>query len=154
VSTRRRSVLWVFIGAVTLGLLTFAGIDSGNVTKDNAERAYELANQFACPVCQGQSIAESDVPIAREMRLEIRRRLDQGQTDNQIRLYLVSQYGENIDLRPKATGVTGLVWIVPVVAFVAAMGGLAAVFRNWRREEHEVATDDDRALVDRARGSR
>jgi cytochrome c-type biogenesis protein CcmH len=153
VSARRRSVFWVVIGALALGVLTFAGIDSGNVTKDNAERAYELANQFACPVCQGQSIAESDVPIAREMRLEIRRRLDQGQTDNQIRQYLVSQYGENIDLRPRATGITGLVWIAPVVVFVAAMGGLAAVFRKWRREESIVATDDDRAVVERARGS-
>jgi cytochrome c-type biogenesis protein CcmH len=150
-SGRRRAVWWVLIGALALGLLVFATIDRGGGAQDNAERAQSLAEQFACPVCQGQSIAESDVPIAREIRKEIRTRLDQGQTDGQIRDYLVAQYDDKIDLRPRATGVVGLVWIMPVVAFVAALGGLTAVFRRWRREELIAATDEDRALVDQAR---
>jgi cytochrome c-type biogenesis protein CcmH len=144
-------VTWVLMAALALGLLVFAAVDTRGGPDDNADRANRLAQQFACPVCQGQSIAESDVPIAREIRKEMRTRLDQGQTDAQIRQYLVDQYGDKINLLPDASGITGLVWIIPVVAFVAALGGLAAVFRRWRRQELVAATDEDRALVARAR---
>jgi cytochrome c-type biogenesis protein CcmH len=149
---RRRSVLWVLLGALALGVLVFAAVDRGSGDESNADRSYSLAKRFACPVCEGQSIAESDVPIAREIKKEIAKRVDEGQTDNQIRDYLVGLYGEHIDLKPQASGVTGLVWIIPVVAFVTAIAGLAAVFRKWRREERIVATDADREVVARARG--
>lgn len=144
---RRRTVLWILLGAVALGLLVFATVDRDSDAVTTSERTYQLAAQFACPKCQGQSIAESDIPIAREIRNEIAQRLEQGQTESQIRQYLVSIYGENIDYTPRATGVTGLVWVIPVVAVVAALAGLTAVFLRWRNEERSVATDEDRALV-------
>lgn len=144
---RRRMVLWVLLGALALGLLVFATVDRDSDPVTTSERTYELAAQFACPKCSGQSIAESDIPIAREIRNEIALRLEQGQTESQIRQYLVSIYGENIDYTPRATGVTGLVWVIPVVAVVVALAGLTAVFLRWRNEERSVATDEDRALV-------
>jgi cytochrome c-type biogenesis protein CcmH len=152
-STRRRSILWVVLGALAAGLLAIAVVDQGDGSQSNADRVYDIAGEFACPVCQGQSIAESDIPIAKEIRLEIGRRLDQGQTESQIRSYLVAQYGENIDYTPRATGVAGLVWVIPVVVSVVALAGLVAVFRRWRHEERFEATDADRELVARARGS-
>jgi cytochrome c-type biogenesis protein CcmH len=151
-SRLRRSIVWVVLGALGVGLLAVAVVDRDNDTQNNADRVYSLAGQFACPVCQGQSIAESDIPIAREIRNEIRKRLDQGQTEDQIRGYLVAQYGENIDYNPRATGVAGLVWTIPVVVVIVALAGLAAVFRRWRREERFEASDADRELVARARG--
>lgn len=147
---RGRTIGWVLLLAVVIGLLAVAAFDGADGPVNNAEREFSLAAQFACPVCGGQSIAESDVPIAREIRKEIRSRLDQGQTDDQIRQYLVGLYGENIDLKPRATGVTGLVWFLPVFAFVLAIAGLAAVFRRWRNEVPSIATDDDRRLVEEA----
>jgi cytochrome c-type biogenesis protein CcmH len=150
-AARQRAVLWVLLGAIAIGLLAFAVVDRSSGPQNNATGS-DLAGQFACPVCQGQSIAESDIPIAREIRTEIGKRLDQGQTDSQIREYLVAQYGENIDYKPRATGVAGLVWIIPVVVSVAALAGLAAVFRRWQREERLVATDADRELVAQVRG--
>jgi cytochrome c-type biogenesis protein CcmH len=152
-SPHRRSIVWVVLGALTAGLLAIAVVDRGDGSQSNADRVYEIAGQFACPVCQGQSIAESDVPIAKEIRLEIGKRLDQGQTESQIRGYLVAQYGENIDYTPRASGVAGLVWVIPVVVSVVALAGLVAVFRRWRREERFEATDADRELVARARGA-
>jgi cytochrome c-type biogenesis protein CcmH len=153
-SSRHRAVVWVLLAAVAVGLLATAVVDRGNGSQTNAERVYDIAGQFACPVCQGQSIAESDIPIAKEMRLEIGKRLDQGQTESQIRDYLVANYGENIDYTPRATGVTGLVWVIPVVVVVVALAGLVAVFRRWRLEERFEATDADRDLVAQARGVR
>jgi cytochrome c-type biogenesis protein CcmH len=151
-ASRRRSMVWVVLGALAVGMLTLAVLDRDGGPQSNEDRVYEIAGKFACPECQGQSIAESDIPISREIRLEIARRLDQGQTEGQIRDYLVSNYGENIDYTPRATGVTGLVWIIPVVVVVVAMAGLVAVFRRWRQEERFEATDADRELVARARG--
>jgi cytochrome c-type biogenesis protein CcmH len=150
-SPHRRSLVWIVLGALAAGLLAIAVVDRGDGSSSNADRVYDIAGQFACPVCQGQSIAESDVPIAKEIRLEIGKRLDQGQTEAQIRGYLVAQYGENIDYTPRATGVAGLVWIIPVVVSVVALAGLVAVFRRWRREDRFEATDADRELVARAR---
>jgi cytochrome c-type biogenesis protein CcmH len=148
--TRRRNAGWVVLLACAVALLAVAVIDRNDGPADNNERVFALSQQFACPVCGGQSIAESEVPIAREIRKEIRTRLDQGQTDEQIRQYLVGLYGEDIALLPKASGVTGLVWFLPVFAFVLAIAGLVAVFRRWRAEVPSVATDADRALVEEA----
>lgn len=152
-SKRFRSVAWVIVIALAIALLSVAAFDRHRGPSNNAEREFSLGAQFACPVCGGQSIAESDVPIAREIRKEIRSRLDQGQTDDQIRQYLVGLYGEHIDLKPKVSGVTGLVWFLPVFVFVLALAGLAAVFRRWRREESAAATDADRQLVAHAMAS-
>lgn len=144
------SMWWVVLGALVVGLLAVAIFDSNDGPETASEREFALTNQFACPVCDGQSIAESDVPIARELRKEIRSRLAQGQTDNQIREYLVGLYGENIDLKPKAGGVTGLVWVLPVFVFVLAVAGLAMAFRRWNSEVAPISTDDDRRLVEHA----
>ena len=107
-ATRSRFSGWAVIGALFIALMAVATFDRDNGPQNNAEREFSLAAQFACPVCDGQSIAESEVPIAREIRKEIRTRLDQGQTDTQIRQYLVGLYGDNIDLKPKASGVTAV----------------------------------------------
>ncbi len=149
-ATRSRFVGWAVIGALFVALMAVATFDRDNDAQNNAEREFSLAAQFACPVCDGQSIAESEVPIAREIRKEIRTRLDQGQTDTQIRQYLVGLYGDNIDLKPKASGITGLVWFLPVFAFVLAIAGLVAVFRRWSNQTRAVATDADRSLVESA----
>src|SRR5690606_27875904 len=133
------NVLWVVLVAMAVGLLVVAVTDRDDGPQNNAERVYELAGQFACPFCDGQTVAESDIPVAREIRREIGLRLAQGQTESQIRQYLVAQYQEEIDYTPRATGVTGLVWIIPVVAFVLAFAGLTSVFLRWRREESTTA---------------
>jgi cytochrome c-type biogenesis protein CcmH/NrfF len=106
-------------------------------------------------VCEGQSVAESDSAAAQAIRADINTRIDQGQTDEQITSALIASYQEtlglSISLKPKATGLVGLVWITPVVAFVTAVAGLVVVFRRWRRADVEAATDADRVLVARAR---
>ena len=143
---------WIVVGALGVALLAVATFDTGGGPRTNNDRMVALAGQFACPVCDGQSIAESDIPIARAIQKEIRTRIDQGQTDDQIRQYLGGLY-PNMDLRPKSSGVVGLVWVLPVFVFVLAVAGLAAVFRKWRNVAASVATAADRALVARAMAS-
>ncbi|NNE72416.1 MAG: hypothetical protein HKN26_02015 [Acidimicrobiales bacterium] len=147
-----RALAWIAAVAVAIGAVVFGAVDEGP-PRTNADRAYSLANRYACPVCNGQSVAESDVPIARTIRAEIRKRVDQGQSDEEITAYLVEGF-PSIDLNPSASGLTGLVWILPVVVFVGAVAGLAVVFRRWQQTPAEHASRADVDLVEAQRSAR
>ncbi|MGI9602077.1 MAG: cytochrome c-type biogenesis protein [Acidimicrobiales bacterium] len=146
---RIRTLAWVMALIVGGGVFVYGATVDGPPST-NADRAYSLANRYACPVCQGQSVAESDVPIARSIRAEIRRRVDEGQSDDEITAYLVGRF-PGIDLNPSRSGFTGLVWILPVVVGAAALAGLVVVFRRWQQIPVEEASADDVDLVERAR---
>lgn len=140
---------WLLLVALLVGGLAVAAIgDTGPQT--SAERARGLAEGIKCPTCQGQSVADSNATAARSIRTEIARRLEEGQTDDEIRSYIVGLYPDS-SLTPPRTGVAGLVWFLPVALFVGAVGGLVAVFRSWRTPPDLEVSDADRDLVDEAR---
>jgi cytochrome c-type biogenesis protein CcmH len=147
---RWRAIGWVGALTVVVGALSIATL-SHRDQPSNAERSLGLAEQFACPSCEGQSVAQSESAPAKAIRAEIAKRIDQGQTDAQITDYLIGSFNESISLKPRATGVVGLVWITPVVALVTAVAGLIVVFRRWHLAEVAEASDADRRLVERAR---
>jgi cytochrome c-type biogenesis protein CcmH len=101
--------------------------------RSTEERMQDIAATIRCPQCRSQSAADSDASTAQAVRVEITERIDEGQSDDEIRDYFASTYGEEILLTPPASGVGSLVWIVPVVALVAGAGGLWVAFRRWRR---------------------
>lgn len=142
---------WIAVFVVAGGALIYGMVDEGP-PRTSADRAYALAQDFGCPVCQGQSVAESDVPVARNIRREIRVWVDEGRDDDFIRTELVDNFGEDIDYTPSASGITSLVWILPVVALAGAIAGLAVTFRRWRIEAGLEASEEDVDLVAEARG--
>lgn len=144
-STRRR-LSWLAMAAVlvvALGVGAFG--DRGPSTQQ--ERVYEIAAEVKCPECAGQTAAESDTASSRAMRATIAEGLQQGLSREEILDDLVSSYGEAIVLAPSAEGVTGLVWMIPVVLGVVVVAGLVLVFRRWGRQGHATASDDDEARV-------
>jgi cytochrome c-type biogenesis protein CcmH len=149
----KRSVLWLGLLAAALSaLLVSTQVDGPSRT--NEDRVRSLSEDFACPTCDGQSVAESNAVVAVEIRRDIRRRVDEGETDGQITDALVASYDESIDLRPRSGGVVGLIWTVPVVLMVFGFAALASVFRRWRAVETQLASDDDVALVESLRRER
>ena len=104
-----------------------------------------------CPECTDKSMAASDAPTSVASRGEIRRQLEAGKSPNEVRGWFESRYGATILLTPQRRGIEGLIWAVPVVAFVVASAVLAAVFARWRRSSLQDLSDDDRQLVDAAR---
>ncbi|MFT7476054.1 MAG: cytochrome c-type biogenesis protein CcmH [Verrucomicrobiales bacterium] len=149
----KRSVLWLGLLAAALSaLLVSTQVDGPPRT--NEDRVRSLSEDFACPTCDGQSVAESNAVVAVEIRRDIRRRVDEGETNGEITDALVASYDESIDLRPRSGGVVGLIWIVPVVVMVFGFAALASVFRRWRTVETQHASDDDVALVDSLRRER
>jgi len=144
---------WVALAVlVAVVLLLYGPGDGGPATA--AERAQELKETTLCPVCDGQSVLESNAPVADAIRAQIDERVQAGESDDAIRALLADRYGDDVIALPPASGVGGLVWVVPVVAVVVGAAGLALTLWRWRVEGGHPVSDDDRRLVERARSSR
>lgn len=150
-STRAGSPwMWALMGLVLLGALA-VGTRPDNTPSTNDERAHALADSLKCPTCRSQSVADSDAPVSKEIRSAINRRIEAGQSDAQIRAFLVGQFGEDVLLTPAAGGVTGLVWVIPVVVLIVAGVALGFAFRRWREASPVSVTEADRELIERIR---
>jgi cytochrome c-type biogenesis protein CcmH len=99
-------------------------------------RAREISAGLRCLVCQNQSIDDSDAPLARDLRLLVRERLQAGDSDAEVRGYLVSRYGDFILLRPPFEISTLILWFTPIA--VLLLGALMA-FARFRRAPADVA---------------
>jgi cytochrome c-type biogenesis protein CcmH len=139
----------LLVVALVVVALVRAGVDGADPSTGD-ERVRDIAATMKCPVCAGQSVAESDVEAARAIREEIGRRVEDGQSDDEIRDAIAASYGERIQLTPSGRGFEGLVWVLPVVALVLALAGVTAAFARWRGQAVVAASDADRALVDQA----
>ena len=146
----RRVLPAVALAAVVVAALVIGGADGDKGPRTPAARAQAIAEDLRCPVCQGLSVADSHSPTAEAMREDIRRRVEAGESAAAIKDYYVSRYDEWVLLRPEASGLGGLVWVLPVAALLLAAGGLGLAFRRWRRQPAMAATDEDRALVEAA----
>lgn len=136
---------WGLLAVVLVGALAVGSRgQSGPPTED--QRVQRIASVLRCPTCRGLSAAQSDAPSAEAIRDEVRRRVQEGETDAQIKAYLVSRYGEDILLQPKSR----LVWGLPVMAGAVAVGGLVLVLRRRRVRPGRTASDADEALVAKA----
>ena len=131
-----RTASWIAAVVVAAGAFLYGALDEGP-PKTNADRVRVLAEDFACPVCAGQSVAESDVPVAREIRRQIAVWVDEGRSDAFIRDQLVAAYDVDIDYNPSGSGITSLVWILPLFAG----GGIAAVVVGMLRSDRRPAQD-------------
>jgi cytochrome c-type biogenesis protein CcmH len=109
-------------------------------------RAREVSAGLRCLVCQNQSIDDSAAPLARDLRLIVREHLKAGDTDADIRAYLVQRYGDFVLLKPPFELSTLLLWGTPVL--VVLLGGGALLFRRRPVEPPEFLTPDEQAKVD------
>ena len=124
---RRLLILAVAIFTVT----PVAAIDTGQAFDDPVLQArYEkLISEVRCLKCQNQSIKDSNVFLAADLRREIRRLIAEDKTDAEIVDFLVTRYGEFALYRPRTTGKTLILWIAP---FVFVLLGAYAMFRVTR----------------------
>jgi cytochrome c-type biogenesis protein CcmH/NrfF len=144
---------WIALLAIIVAAFLVGGTrdPSARTPEEQAvERTQNLAESVMCPTCRGQSVADSDSSASRGIRTYIERRIDEGAGDDQIRNELADRYGEDVLLTPGRSGLPGLVWILPVIALVGALAGIALAFHRWRQRPVVTVTDADRALVDQA----
>ena len=115
-----------------LVLASYAPQQAGSALLDppREARVQALGKQLRCPMCQGLSIADSSSSAARAQMDKVRELVAAGKTDQEIRDYFTSRYGEWALLDPPAAGMNLLVWLLPLLLLV---GGGVAIARTMRR---------------------
>ena len=96
-------------------------------------RARHLSEELRCMVCQNQSIDDSEAPLAHDLRVLVRQRLEAGDTDRQVLDFLVARYGDFVLLRPPFKPETLLLWGLPPLALLAGFVGLVLVARRRKQ---------------------
>lgn len=120
-------------------LLMFAGgpalavIETYEFTDAGLELRYqELSAELRCPKCQNQNIADSNAPIAQDLRKLLHQQLEEGATDEEILDYMVARYGEFVRYRPRFSGATAVLWLAPVLLLLAGLVVAILTLRSRR----------------------
>lgn len=126
------------LSAAVLGLGLSLGAQAAIDTyefRDDAERArYRiLVEELRCPKCQNQNIADSDAPIAMDLRREIHRMLGEGKSNEEIIDFLVDRYGDFVRYNPPVNARTWLLWYGPWLMLGVGAGVLALIVLRRRR---------------------
>jgi cytochrome c-type biogenesis protein CcmH len=93
-------------------------------------RARALSSELRCLVCQNESIDDSEAPLARDIRVLIRERIGKGESNDAVRDYLVSRYGDFILLKPPFKPETLLLWLSPVLVLGLGVGAALFAYRR------------------------
>lgn len=113
---------------------------SGLSDPAHQERFRELTWELRCPKCQNQNIADSNAPVAEDLRTEIVRLLKEGRSNGEIVEYMVERYGEFVRYQPRAAGINLLLWILPALGLL--IGALVIVLRARRGSATPPALSD------------
>jgi cytochrome c-type biogenesis protein CcmH len=115
-------------------------------------RARALSKELRCMVCQNQSIDDSDAPLARDLRVLVRERLEAGDSDQQVIDFLVARYGDFVLLKPRFTSHTALLWLMPAVVF--GIGALVLIVFARRHRPRTTSASGESAKLTPAEAAR
>ena len=103
--------------------------------RDGAEetRFRALASELRCVMCQNQSLADSDAPIAHDLRRQVLEMMREGRSDAQIKQYLVARYSEFVLYEPGLRPATAVLWFGPLLLVLAGAGVVVAIVRRRAR---------------------
>jgi len=111
------------------------------------DRVNEIAHLLMCPVCQGQSVAESNSNLAQDMRQIVRKQLEEGKSKDEVIAYFVSKYGETILASPPPRGVNWLLWVLPGLAII--FGGLGIGIYLYKSQSGKKSAGDSGRKTER-----
>jgi cytochrome c-type biogenesis protein CcmH len=149
---RKWWVAWLALAVVVVVAIAVL-VDRSRPSDSPSARAGRLANELACPVCTGESVADSNAPESRAIRIDIARRIRAGQDDGEIRDAYVATYGEHVLLTPDNGGLGVVAWGLPILVIVVGAGGIVLAIRRGIRTPRLAATAEDAAIVDGARAA-
>jgi cytochrome c-type biogenesis protein CcmH len=124
------SKLWLALFCL-LAVGKACAIDYESFEDPQLQARYQaLTRELRCPKCQNESIADSPSQIAADFRREVRKLLQAGKTDDEVKAYLTERYGDFVLYRPPFVARTWLLWLAPVVVLLVALGTAAAIVRR------------------------
>lgn len=152
----------LFILALLLAVATTPAmaVNPDEILQDPAleARARDIGTNLRCLVCQNQSIDESDADLARDLRVLVRERLKNGDSDEQVIAYVVSRYGDFVLLNPPFKLKTYALWFGPAAIFLFGILAIVAFYRRRRGEggvgsvQATPLSDAERAKLDKILG--
>ncbi len=132
-----------------------AATSPDEMLKDPAQeaRARALGRELRCLVCQNQSIDDSDADLAKDLRRVVRERVGAGESDGQVKEFLVARYGDFVLLKPPVRPETYALWFGPAAVLLLGGGLLLAFYRGRRRDASSGVVPElskqERARLDR-----
>lgn len=144
---KKLALIFAMLAALSLPVLA---VQPDEILSDPAleARARALSAKLRCMVCQNQSIDDSDAPLARDLRILVRERLKAGDTDSQIREFLVARYGQFVLLEPEKSARNALLWLAPLLVLFAGGLVLLRLFRRPRREAQAPLTAEEKRRLE------
>lgn len=131
--------IWLLVLAL-MAPLALAAIDTYEFdTEEQRQRFYQLSSELRCPKCQNQNIADSDAPIAMDLRREVYRMLNEGKDNEEIVDFLVARYGEFVRYKPALTPATAILWFGPAAMLLAGFIVLLVMLRRRQKALREAA---------------
>ncbi|MFK4133657.1 cytochrome c-type biogenesis protein [Pseudomonas luteola] len=137
-------LLLVWIGVAQAAIETFAYTNDAE-----RERFQALTRELRCPKCQNQDLADSNAPIAADLRGEIHRLMNEGKSDEQIITYLVARYGEFVMYRPPVEQRTWLLWYGPAAFLILGFCIILIIVR--RRQQQTLPSNAPLSADEQAR---
>lgn len=103
------------------------------------DRFHQLTQELRCLVCQNQTLADSDAPLAHALRREVQELLQSGRSDDQIKQFLVERYGDFVLYRPPVQNNTYLLWLTPLILL---LGGALVLRASIKKRTALLANDE------------
>jgi cytochrome c-type biogenesis protein CcmH len=125
----KRSALLLLLGLAAAAWVAAAAGAARADTLD--DRVYAIANQLMCPVCAGETVAQSDSAVAREMRGVIRAKLRAGESPDAILKFFVGQFGESVLAEPPRHGLSLLLYLGPAAGVLGGLAIAVLCIRRW-----------------------
>jgi len=123
-----------------------AGAEEARPLADNPQaeaRLKHLAIELRCLVCQNQTLADSNAPLAEDLRREVREMIAKDMSDKDIIEFLVTRYGDFILYRPPLKATTTLLWVGPFVLLIAGVAALVLVLRRRQKKLTDVSLSEE-----------
>ncbi|WP_289043758.1 cytochrome c-type biogenesis protein [uncultured Aliiroseovarius sp.] len=137
--------------AMSLSMSPALAVNPDEVLGDPAleQRARDISIDLRCVVCRGENIDESNAPIARDLRLLVRERLVEGDSNDEVVDFVVERYGEYVLMKPNTSGANVILWAAGPVLFIVALiaGGLYLRRRSQAKETAVALSSDEEARL-------
>lgn len=145
----KNSIVLFFLFALSSFSILYAQSPQSQTAPGQADaqieaKVMELSHTLRCLVCQNQSIAESNAPLAIDLRNQVREQLEQGRSEQDIADYMVARYGDFVLYRPPMKTTTLLLWFGPALLLLVGLGALALKLRRRARQENDQLNDGQR----------
>lgn len=131
----RRAFVALIVAAIFTLIAGVAQAKAVKLTPAQEQVASEIEYLLRCPVCTGQSVAESNAEVSQQIKEKIREMLAEGKTKDEILNYYVNRYGEWILNKPPVHGAGLVAWILPVAVVVVGLGVLVAFLSRGKRKK-------------------